>query len=416
MRILSALMVKLCCAISLLTIASIAALGIFLSKDKVLSPRHQPYQVTQDFDFKSGTFENYILYSQNRLRQARLDNPTDTIIKNASPFMLEPAAACLRDENGRVLNGIVLTHGLIASPYSMRPIAEYFQSRCFYVLAILLPDHASRPGDLIDTRWQSWAETQRFALNILQQKVVNVLLSGHSMGAELAAYEAAINPQVKGLVLFSPGMQITPAAKYAKYLSWLGWIFPKAAWFEVRDDLSRYRYESVPFSAARESFELIMATDRVLRPSALAIPILTVASVEDNTVNTDATLAFMAKQTHPASKTILYSQHPIPSSAKVKVVNSAAPKQGVLSVSHLGIMLPASHAEYGRDGAYRYCGHYFNSPDKWAMCKEGKRDYYGEVTPENLKQGLIERIAFNPFYEELLDDLDEFIAGLDLNP
>lgn len=387
-------------------------LGLLLSRGKVLSLRHQPFVPSKPFDFQSASYDDYIAYAQDHLRKARLDAPAEDVIQNASPFELKPGVNCERDEKGRYENGIVLAHGLIASPYSMRSIGEYFQSRCFYVLAVLLPDHAARPGDFLNTRWQQWAEVQGFALNILQQKVNNVFLSGHSIGAELALYEAAINPAVKGLILFTPGMQITPAAKYAKYFAWFGQVFPKIAWFEVREDRSRYRYESITYSAARESYTLIQATNRALASKPLSIPVFTVASVEDNTVDSDFILSFMAAQKHPSSRTLLYSQHPRSASDKVKVHLSSDPEQGVLSVSHLGIMLAASHSEYGRDGAYRSCGHYFGEPGNFERCLSGKRDFYGEVTPENLQKGLIERIAFNPFYDGLLKELDEFLQSL----
>lgn len=387
----------------------VIVLGMYLSRGKILAERHQPFASSASFDFQQGSFENYIAYAQDYLRNARLDSPSEEFIRNASPFVLEPGSECEQGKTGQYTHGVVLTHGLIASPYSMRPIAEYFQSRCFYVLAILLPEHSSRPGEFINTRWQSWAEVQHFATRILQEKVENVFLSGHSVGGELAIYEAATNPEVKALVLFTPAMQITGAAKYAKYFSLLGKLFPKAAWFEVRDDLSLYRYESITFSGARESYGLIQATNKALAEKPLSIPVFTVASVEDNTVYTDVTLAFMAEQQHPASRTLLYSQHPIPGSDKVKVISSLARDQGVLSVSHLGIMLSDAHPEYGRDGAYRSCGHYFEEPENFSKCTDGKRDFYGEVTPENLQEGIVERIAFNPFYEDLLKELDEFI-------
>lgn len=390
----------------------VVGLGLFLSNGKVLSERHQPFQFLQNFDFESASFEDYITFSQAHLRAARTDSPSATLIKNASPFMLEPGPECELLENGKYQNGIVLSHGLIASPYSMYPIAEYFQSKCFYVLAPLLADHVTRPGDFLNTHWEDWAQSQSFAINVLEQKAENVFLSGHSAGAALAIYEGAINPEIDGLILFTPALQITAAAKYAKYVRALGAIFPKAAWYEIREDEASYRYESITMSAAEETYDLIQAVNQALTDTPLTIPVFTVASVEDNTVDTNSILSFMASQSHPASSTLLFSQHPIASISKVDVIDSYAPDQGVLSVSHLGIMTPASHLEYGRDGAYRNCGHYYGQEnDNWAQCKAGLRDFYGEVNAENLQQGLVERISFNPFYGALLTSLDGFLEG-----
>lgn len=401
---------KLVLGLSGLLVIIIAVVGLFLSNGKKLSERHQPFELAADFDFSTGSYQEYISFSQNHLRAARTDSPADQLIQNASPFVLEPGPECPQEANGKYENGVVLTHGLLASPYSMLPIGEYFQSRCFYVLGILMPDHVTRPGDFIATQWEDWAAAQHYALEQLQQKTDKQFLSGHSVGGALAVYEAAINPAVDGIILFTPALQISPATKYAKYVTWLARLFPKAGWYELRDDEARYRYESITMSAGNESYLLIQAINEALADKPLSIPVFTVASVQDNTVDTDATLAFMAQQEHLASKTLLYSQYPQASSANVVVQLSYAPEQGVLSVSHLGIMLPASHPEYGREGAYRSCGHYWGGEsDNLAQCQSGQRDYYGEVTEENLQQGLIERIAFNPFYNGLLTELDSFL-------
>lgn len=383
-----------------------------LVQGKTLAERHRPFVSTTVFDYDTSSFHDYIDYSQNHLRSARVDSPSDIIIRNASPFILEPAQSCARAADGGFKKAIVLTHGLIASPYSMRNIGEYFQSRCFLVLAVLLPEHATRPGDFLITRWQHWAKAQHFAVTKAAQMAETVLIAGHSVGAELALYEAATNPAVEGLVLFAPAMEITPAAKYAWLFTFIGRFIPKAAWYEVREDLSKYRYESITFSGADETYKLIKATQSALKKNPLAIPIFTVASYEDNTVHTQTILEFMAQQQHPASRTLVYSQQPRPSSDKVKVVLSHRETAGILSVSHLGLMLPEGHLEYGSNGAYRSCGHYFENKDLLAACRNGKRDFLGEVTDQNLKRGkVVERIAFNPFYDELLMELDLFLQS-----
>ncbi len=388
----------------------VLGLGWLLVKDKPLSERHRPFVSAEPFDYSSSSFDDYIAYSQSHLRRARLDNPSDVVIHNASPFVLEPAESCARRSDGAFKKAIVLTHGLIASPYSMRNIGEYFQSRCFLVLAVLLPEHATRPGDFLITRWQHWAQAQHFAVTQAQKMAESVLIAGHSVGAELALYEAATNPAVQGLVLFAPAMEITTAAKFAWLFTTMGRFIPKAAWYEVREDLSDYRYESITFSGADESYKLVKATRKALAKNPLTIPIFTVASTEDNTVRTETILEFMANQTHPASRTLLYSQHPSASSNKVKVVNSYHEEAGILSVSHLGLMLPEGHLEYGRSGAYKSCGHYYKAKDLLKACRNGEQTFIGEVTPENLLRAkVVERIAFNPFYDDLLQELDQFL-------
>lgn len=392
--------------------------GLFLSKGKVLTERHQPYAFEEQFDFNSNSFQAYINYSQRHLRAAQVVSPSPSIVQNASPFILEPGPACPRLANGRYPNGIVLSHGLVASPYSMKDIAEYFQSRCFLVLAILMPGHATRPGDFLNVSWQDLAESQRFATRILAEQTEHIFISGHSAGATLALYEAATNPEIDGLILFAPALQVNASSKYARVPALLGKVFDAAAWFEVLDDEAIYRYESFTFSGAAETYAMIEATTAALLENPLSIPVFTVASLQDNTVSTEATLSIMAQQQNPLNRTLLYTQHSITPAENIIPYNSYQPEQKVLSLSHLGLMVAPSHPHYGRDGAYRSCKHYSAGRENteedatinyFQNCRAGERDFYGETTAENLAQGVLERIAFNPFFDDMLIEIDGFL-------
>jgi esterase/lipase len=348
------------------------------------------------------------------LQAARSAAEAQSVITNLAPFMLEPGNACAVDETGKYQRGIVLIHGLFDSPYSMRPLGEYLQSQCFYVLGLLLPDHGTRPGDFLDARWEDWAAATHFATTQLAARAHTVFLSGHSAGGTLALLEAARNPEVDALVLFAPALAITPAAKYAKYVALVGKLFPAAAWYEVQADAAVYRYESITFRSAAETYALIAATKAALAEQQRQFPVFTVATMQDNTVDTQAILDYMATNADPRSRTLLYSQFPWPPADRMEVATTYAPEQDVLSVSHLGLMTPPSHPHYGRDGVYRNCGHYgAASNPRFVRCKAGERDFYGETTGANLAQGVLERIAFNPFYEAMLDRLAHFATGID---
>jgi len=151
---------------------------------------------------------------------------------------------------------------------------------------------------------------------------------------------------------------------------------------------------------------------------------MTVASAQDTTVDVQATFDFMQAQEHPLSFTLLYAQYDLPPYERTRVVNSNLPEEGIISMGHLGLMTPPTHPHYGMNGDYRYCGQYYGEPnDNFERCKAGERDFYGEATADNRAAGLIERIAFNPFYDELLEEIELFIdqvtmdtRGLPLQP
>jgi alpha-beta hydrolase superfamily lysophospholipase len=388
-----------------------SAAGVLLSQGKVLGPRHDAVAASP-FDFASGSFADYIAYTRALMLATRQDAPSALVLDNLAPFVLEPDASCPRADSGKFAKGIVLIHGLFDSPYSMRPFGESLRAQCFYVLGLLLPDHGTRPGDFLDSHWQDWATATHFATEQLALHAEALYLSGHSAGGTLALLEAARNPAVDALVLFAPALAITPAARYAKYVALVGKMFGRAAWYEVRPDEAAYRYESITFVSAAETFALIEATRAELSAQQRQVPVFTVASMQDNTVSTPEILAYMEHNTHPASRILLYSQYRYTANAATQVVISNAPGQRILSVSHLGLMTPASHPDYGRGGAYRNCGHYGDPENElYVQCKSGRRAFYGEATEDNLSQGVLERIAFNPFYDEMLVSMQDFLQA-----
>ena len=415
---------KIIAGIVLLILVLILALGMVLSQGKPLQDVHVPSSFNEAFDYGSASFVDYIAWNERRVRASRADGAPDDILPNLLPFELMPDSDCPLNPDGRYPNGIVLVHGLIASPYSMKDLGEYFQSRCFYVLGVLMPGHGTRPGDILATTWEQWQQDVSFATEKLAEKTDRVFLSGHSAGGTMAVLEASRNPQVDALVLFAPAMAVDPASAYAIYVSTLGKLFPAAAWFELEPEDAIYRYESFPYSAAAETWELINATQQSLQLNPLMIPVMTVASAQDTTVDVQATFDFMQAQEHPLSFTLLYAQYDLPPYERTRVVNSNLPEEGIISMGHLGLMTPPTHPHYGMNGDYRYCGQYYGEPnDNFERCKAGERDFYGEATADNRAAGLIERIAFNPFYDELLEEIELFIdqvtmdtRGLPLKP
>jgi esterase/lipase len=398
----------------ILVVVLYLGLGFVLSHGKELGPRHAEVDYPV-FDFTKGTLADYERYSRDYLRQARVDTADDATLDNLVPFTLEPGPQCPRLPDGRFPRGIVLTHGLVDSPYSVRPLGEALRAHCVFVYGLLLPAHGSRPGAMLQSRWQDWAAAEHWAAEQVGARVEHLLLGGHSAGGTLAALESTRNTRVEGLVLFGPAFGITPSSRYAQMLVPLGSLFPAAAWFEVKPDSARYRYESFTFRSAAETWALIQDTWQEENATHRNLPTFTVLSRPDNTVDTDAALGFMAANTNPASLTLLYSQHPEDETVigpRVQVLPGADLTHGVLSTSHLGLMTPPSHPYYGRDGEYHNCGHYAAQSAEYAACKAGKRAFYGEATQENLVQGLIERDAFNPYYDAMLDNLLAFLDNL----
>lgn len=110
-----------------------------------------------------------------------------------SPFVLE---------GGQV--GVLLIHGFTASPTQMRLIGDDLHERGLTVVAPLLPGHGTTLADLGKQRWQNWAQHVSLALTDLKSRCKTVFVAGISLGSLLTLYLAADQPDLKGLVLYSP--------------------------------------------------------------------------------------------------------------------------------------------------------------------------------------------------------------------
>ncbi|MES2625116.1 MAG: alpha/beta fold hydrolase [Pseudomonadota bacterium] len=391
----------------------VATAGLLLSNGKTLGERHNPFKATTAFDFAAGSFADYVAFTKATIKSEREDNPTQDVVDNLASFILTPGPECPQDANGRYAKGIVLVHGLLDSTYNMRPIGEYFQSQCFYVQGVLLPGHATRPGDLLATSWEKWTEVTHFAATQLALHANTLFLAGHSIGGALSLLEGTQNPEVDALILFAPALAVTDTARFAGSVSLLGKIFPKAGWLDADKDDAVYRYESMSFSSVAETWALIGVMQEAIKQSPRQLPVFTVASMQDSTVLTPAILDYMASNTNPLSHTLLYSQEEIAAIPNTTIVVSKSLDQGILSLSHLGLMTPPTHPWFGRDGVYRSCGHYGNEENpRFVQCKNGERDFYGETTPGNIEEGVLERIAFNPYYDVMIEQISSFAAAV----
>ena len=320
--------------------------------------------------------------------------------------------------------GVLLTHGLSDSPYSMRHLAAFFQQNGFRVMAVLLPGHGTQPGDLLEVTWQEWAKTVAYGTYKLAEEVDEVYLAGYSTGATLSIYHSLRDKQVRGLFLFSPALQITRWAALANLHKLYSWLMPSTRWVDIMPDLDIYKYESFTKNAAGQMCALTRELSVQLQKAyfngrGLDIPVFIAASADDKTVKISATLGFIARARHPSNRLVLYTTEPenfppgIPPE-KMELVNSAVPGQKILSSAHTAIVMPPEDGYYGAAGEYSNCMHYYpDDMEKYAACiQHPEQDFQGEVTGENLKAGILLRLMYNPSFAGLIVSMQRFIDKL----
>jgi alpha-beta hydrolase superfamily lysophospholipase len=201
--------------------------------------------------------------------------------------------------------GTVLVHGLTDSPYSMRAVAELLRDEGFYTLALRMPGHGTVPGGLTDVDWQDWLAAVRMGTRHARQKIGAerpLLLVGYSNGGALVlkyaaeALERPQDPAPSRLVLISPMIGVTPAARLARWISMLGVVpyFEKARWLDVLPEYNPIKYNSFPANAGLQTALLTAALQKDLAKLSESgdisrLPaVLTFQSAVDATVSTAA--------------------------------------------------------------------------------------------------------------------------------
>lgn len=377
---------------------------------EILGLRHRVSGVNSCFAGARMPFADYVRDTQAMLWQHHDGkNDQETIVAGNTPFELLPPGDFEKGRDKPYQRGVLLTHGLSDSPYHMRHLGAFFQRNGFRVMAVLLPGHGTRPGDLLDVDWREWAKTVAYGADCLAAEVDELYLAGFSAGAALSVFHAANDDRVRGLFLFSPAFEITSLAKWANLHKLYSWLLPKAAWVSNMQDRDLYKYESFCKNAAAQMYKLTQA----LSKGDVDIPVFAVSSADDATVNPAATLRFIQRARHACSKLVWYSTAKI-EQENIEWVDSAVPEKRILSSAHTAIVMSPEDAYYGANGEYANCLHYYdNDSERYKACMSLPREvWWGEVSERNLEHGLLRRLMYNPHYAAMETSMLEFIQGL----
>lgn len=388
-----------------------------------LEARHYSSGLNTRLVAAPATFSEYIAHSRKIIAQAHagIELPAlNKIIDGNAPFELRPGEGYPAGKQKTYQRGILLTHGLTDSPYFMRHLATFFQEHGFLVMGVLLPGHGTQPGDLLEVRWQEWAKIVEYGIGQLAKEVDEIYLGGYSAGGALSIYQSVRDERVRGLFLFAPALKVSPKAAFARFHKTYSWLLPTAKWLNIKPDADIYKYESFPKNAAAQMHALTRVVKAQLARHKLQIPIFTVVSQDDATVDTDATIEFMAHTTHPSNKLLYYfsDAEKIPAKLekdKIECVSSVLPEQKINSLAHTAIVIPREDGHYGEQGEYSNCHHYYpHDMAKYLACIDQQGDVaQGEITEKTLKQGMpLRRLTYNPHFATMKAAMEQFIDKL----
>ncbi|HLT64221.1 MAG TPA: alpha/beta fold hydrolase [Pseudohongiella sp.] len=342
--------------------------------------------------------------------------PLDVVVQMRAPFEIPVSAECAADAPR---TGYLLVHGLTDSPYLLSAMARAFaeQSPCVLVRSLLLPGHGTSPGDALEVHRDEWRQVVRFGVNSFKGEVDELYLVGYSAGAAILAEYAdqnRNNAQLAGLLLMSPALGLPDP---------LTWLSPYARWFiswmGAEQERDAAKYETLPINAGAELYKLIQEMNWP-KMQTLDIPVMMVVSGADNTVDVNAAEQFFCEKAPVDRRRLIWFQaadgsHRSQLNCSGTVEQSAVDSElRTVSVSHVGLTLPASDPHYGRDAAYRQCLHYRQSPERLQQClTDDAQTVYGErsLLVEGLFEGrVLRRATFNPHFASMMEEIGCFLA------
>ena len=205
---------------------------------------------------------------QDQLDRARRDGVT---VEANLPFFHEA--------KGSIRGGILLVHGLTATPREMSFLAEELSQAGFCCLGIRLPGHGTSVDDLRERTRQEWLTAVEEGYLGLLSRTSRIYGIGVSTGG-LLLLQLAANRKLAGAVVLSPFLR--PAH----------WLAPAAGLVSLwmKDYPAPQAEESTPFYYDRRPLRAVAELNQLCREVGglapdLKLPVLAVNAQGDLTVN-----------------------------------------------------------------------------------------------------------------------------------
>ena len=208
--------------------------------------------------------------------------PETLLIPTAEPFLFlgQPGQPA-----------VLLIHGFTSSPKEVRFMGEYLNRQGFTCLGIRLTGHATRPEDMIRSRYTDWIATVEDGYHLLRGITDQIILAGISTGGALALLMST-RLEVQGVVAMStldrlPNRDPIPLWA-AKLLSRLkpylakGSGPPGSGWFDKEAFKTHVAYPKNPLRSVVELQLLLEEMDTAL-PN-VRVPVLLIHSKDDTYV------------------------------------------------------------------------------------------------------------------------------------
>jgi len=214
-------------------------------------------------------------------------NDKETATESGAPYLLLPP------KRSRV--GVLLIHGLLASPAEWSGYAHKLHDQGHAVLGVRLAGHGTSPWDLHDRKWREWLAAVERCYRILSAHCDQIVVMGFSSGGVLALIHASEWPKkLVGVASISAPLKFRET-KLA-FVPFLHGLNQLTDWLPMMDSVMPFQehdsehphinYHSVPVPAL---YELQTMVDEMQnRLPEIQVPVLLIQADEDPVVHPDS--------------------------------------------------------------------------------------------------------------------------------
>lgn len=225
-------------------------------------------------------------------------NHQETAVADAMPFLLTPEKS-----NGL---GVLLIHGLLASPAELKNYGNHLASQGYTVMGVRLKGHGSSPYALRNQTFEDWYASVLKGFTILKAHCPHIFVTGFSTGGALALKLASENhPQIIGvsatavpIKFVNSAFMLVPLLHSAnKLVDWISSYEGIKPFIENDSEHPLINYRHVPVKSLYELRRLIEAMNAFL--PAINVPVLIIQADNDPIVSPKSAPDIMDKLTTP---------------------------------------------------------------------------------------------------------------------
>ncbi|MCK5546365.1 MAG: alpha/beta fold hydrolase, partial [Rhodospirillaceae bacterium] len=213
-------------------------------------------------------------------------NKKETATEDAEPYLLLPKTKCK--------TGVLLLHGLLATPAELRKFGDDLCKQGYAVMGVRIAGHGTSPHDLAGLSWNDWLASVARGHKILSAFCERIVIIGFSTGATLALAFAAGNPEnLVGVAAVSPAIKLRD--KKSALIPFVQGINKMTKWMPNTEGLLEFidndpenpeiNYRSTPVSAIGGLLELSEHTQKGL--GQISSPVRIIQGDSDPVVDPD---------------------------------------------------------------------------------------------------------------------------------